>query len=156
MNAYWQQLNERERLAIGTCVVAVFIYILYLLVLAPLADAVHQKTRLRAEKQQTLRWMQQVRGQTLSANQPELLTNAELLSLLARQLKRPEFKPFAYQLQQIGSGDIQLTFENIPFNPFIKWLQKLNTTYAFSLKQFKAQRTNTEGVVSLSLILTAK
>jgi general secretion pathway protein M len=99
--------------------------------------------------------MREVRNQQKMTKGPESLNNTKLLTLLAKQLKSSEFSQFPYKLQQVGSGDIQLIFDNVAFTPFIKWLKKLNKDYAFSLIQFKANRTDTSGVVSLTLTISA-
>ncbi|WP_083852274.1 type II secretion system protein GspM [Legionella tunisiensis] len=63
---------------------------------------------------------------------------------------------FPYQLQQTGAGDIQLSYELVPFNHFLSWLWTLNNNYAIVLKQFSAERTPTAGVVKLQIVITAK
>ncbi|WP_229776950.1 type II secretion system protein GspM, partial [Alicyclobacillus cellulosilyticus] len=78
------------------------------------------------------------------------LTNTQLLSLLSRKLKNPLFQPFPYQLQQLSGGDIQLSFESVPFVMFMQWLRQLHQTYAFSIKQFNAQRLDASGLAKIS------
>lgn len=155
MKSYWQNLNERDRWALGAGVVIVSVYLLYLLVISPIITVLEQKSLQHVDKKQTLAWMTQVRGQQTAITRQKSLSNSQLLSLLATRLKNPEFRPFPYQLQQIGSGDIQLSFDAVPFIPFVKWLKQLNQSYAFSIKQFNAQRIDTVGLAKINLIISA-
>ncbi|WP_165475013.1 type II secretion system protein GspM [Legionella yabuuchiae] len=156
MKHYWQNLNERDRVALVLGIAAVIIYLMYLIIFSPLYTALEQKSLQHKEKRETLAWMKQIRGQKSQLKPQQPLTNTQLLSLLARKLKIPMFQPFPYQLQQLSAGDIQLSFESVPFILFIQWLKQLNQTYAFSIKQFNAQRIDTAGLAKVSLILSAK
>ncbi len=63
------------------------------------------------------------------------------------------FKHFSYQLQQTGVSDIQLVFEQVPFNPFMIWLWSFNEKYPISITQLSVDLTETPGVVKLTLII---
>lgn len=155
MKAYWDNLNERERwmLGFGGCCFALFL--LYMLLYAPLVNAVHTRTQQLHEKQETLEWMQQAYRQHKAVKTPSALSNSNLLSVLANQLKSTSFQKFPYQLQQTGTGDIQLSFEQVPYNAFVTWLWSVRQNYAFSIKQFNTERTGTPGVVKILVTFVA-
>lgn len=98
--------------------------------------------------------MKQVRMQKRSAKRKESVDNSQLLTILASQLKNNKTLKFPYQLQQTGSGDIQLTFDAVPFQNFIQWLAKINELYSINIKQFDVERTSTPGVTRLMIILS--
>ena len=150
---YWSNLNERERWILGSGVVFCVCYLFYLLVYAPLINAVHNKSQQLIENQETLVWMQQVHQQFKVKKKPQVLTSSKLLSVLAEKLNVTSFKHFPYQLQQTGVSDIQLVFEQVPFNPFIAWLYSLSEQYAISIKQLNIERTDTPGEVKLMLVI---
>lgn len=154
MKTYWDTLNLRERWMLGVGGVFCFFVLLYWLILAPLSNAVQDKSRQLIEKRDTLVWMQQVRHQRETAKAPLSLTSSKLLSVLAAQLKSTSFRRFPYQLQQTGSGDIQLTFDRVPYNALVTWLWSVNKRYAFTIKQFTAERTDTSGVVNAMVVIT--
>lgn len=155
MKTHWDNLNEREQKMLvlgGGCLV---VFLIYILLYAPLLGSVRDKTKQLAEKKDTLTWMQQAHQQRQSIKTPQTLSNSKLLSVLAEQLKSTSFRTFPYQLQQTGSGDIQLSFEQVPYNAFVAWLWSLKQTYAFSVKQFNAQRTDRSGVVKVAVTFVA-
>ncbi|AHE66507.1 type II secretion system protein GspM [Legionella oakridgensis] len=156
MKTYWDNLNDRERWMLGVGVVSCFFYLFYLLFYAPLVNAVKERTQQVAEKKETLVWMQQVRRQYKVSKAPNTLSHTELLTLLAKQLNHPSFQQFPYQLQQTGAEDIQLSFERVPFNVFLNWLWSLNKRYAILIKQFNVERSDTQGVVKLQVVIAAK
>ena len=52
MRAYWESLNNRERLMLSVGVVCLVCYLLYAFIYAPLTKAVHEKTNQLVEKQE--------------------------------------------------------------------------------------------------------
>nr|WP_242597687.1 GspM family type II secretion system protein LspM [Legionella pneumophila] len=134
--------------------VSLFIYGYYLLLYAPLSNQVNQKSTQLIEKTETLEWMKQVRMQKRSAKRKESVDNSQLLTILASQLKNNKTLNFPYQLQQTGSGDVQLTFDAVPFQNFIQWLAKINEVYSINIKQFDVEKTSIPGVTRLMIILS--
>lgn len=153
---YWNNLNERERWLTSIGSVTALIYLFYLLIYSPLSTSVSDKSKQLIEKQQTLAWMQQVRQLPLNKKTKRSISNTKLLAIIGNQLNEKSFRPFPYQLQQTGSGDIQLSFERVPYKQFLLWLWTLNNDYAITLKQFTADRSDTAGVVKLLTVITAK
>lgn len=156
VKAYWISLNERERWILGLGVIFCVVYLFYLLIYSPLANAVHNKSQQFLEKQETLVWMQQVRQQYKNKKAPQVLTSSKLLTVLADQLNATSFKRFPYQLQQTGVSDIQLIFDQVPYNGFITWLWSINEKYTISIKQLNIERTDTPGVVKLVLVIATQ
>jgi len=155
MKHYFNSLNERERwMVIGTAL-CVFIYVYYLFLYSPLSNHVTLKSTQLIEKTKTLAWMKTVRPSTHSPQTRQTVDNSQLLSLLASKLKEDSTLKFPYQLQQTGSGDIQLTFDEVPFKAFIRWFAKINERYAITIKQFDAEQSKTPGVIRLMIILSA-
>lgn len=155
LRAYWTNLNERERLILGLGIIFCTFYLFYLLIYSPLTTAVRSRSQQLLEKQETLVWMQQVRHQQKNKKSPEVLTSSKLLAVMAAQLNSTSFKQFPYQLQQTGVSDIQLVFDRVPYNAFIGWLWSMSEKYTVSIKQLSIERTDTPGVVKLSLVIAA-
>ncbi|MFO2503426.1 GspM family type II secretion system protein LspM [Legionella pneumophila serogroup 1] len=154
MKTYLNTLNDREKWMVIVAGVSLFIYGYYLLLYAPLSNQVNQKSTQLIEKTETLEWMKQVRMQKRSAKRKESVDNSQLLTILASQLKNNKTLKFPYQLQQTGSGDVQLTFDEVPFQNFIQWLAKINEVYSINIKQFDVEKTSTPGVTRLMIILS--
>ena len=156
MKAYLSNLNERERWIVILGAVALCFFVFYWLVYAPLMASIAEQSLQIKAKQTTLDWMQTVRSQHTSTEKPQSLSNSQLLTLLANQLRSTSFKGFTYQIQQMGSGDIQLSYEQVPFNVFITWFWELNKKYTIHMKQFSAEHTATPGLAKILLVLSAE
>jgi general secretion pathway protein M len=155
VKSYLNSLNEREKwMVIGTAF-CVILYVYYLFLYSPLSHQVTQKSTQLVEKKSTLQWMQKIKQQKPANQTKQVVDNSQLLTALATQLKNDATLKFPYQLQQTGSGDIQLTFDMVPFNQFLTWLEKINKRYAITIKQFEADRTKTAGVSRLMIIISA-
>ncbi|MCX7117056.1 MAG: type II secretion system protein M [Legionellales bacterium] len=153
MKTYWDQLNERERWALGIGVVITVLYVFYLWIYAPLTRAVAYQQQQLLIKQETLIWMQKARLQFQPKKVVKTVSSSQLLTILAIQLNATSFKSYAYQLQQTGSHDIQLSFDKVPYNEFLLWLHKLSETYAVTIKQMTIQGANAPGLVKLLVVL---
>jgi general secretion pathway protein M len=153
MNAYWAQLNERERwmVVIGGIVCGVLLF--YMLLIAPLKQSVVEKKQQLLEKQDTLAWISQAQSQHQHKQSPKILSSSNLLTVLAQQLNASLFRQWPYQLQQNGVGDIELSFDAVPYNQWLNWLWSVRQTYQFSIQQLNVERTKLPGVVKLSIII---
>lgn len=136
-------------------VLCVFIYGFYLLLYSPLNTGINQKSSQLIEKTETLEWMKKIRQKGTSSKAKQTVDNSQLLTLLATQLKNNNTLKFPYQLQQTGSGEIQLNFDEVPFQLFMKWLAKINEKYSMTIKQLEADRSTTPGVTRLMIIISA-
>ncbi|KTD11766.1 general secretion pathway protein [Legionella gratiana] len=155
MKSYLSTLNEREKwMLVGTALFLI-LYVYYLFLYTPLNNQVNQKSAQLIDKMNTLQWMKKIRQQNRTTQTKQIVNNSQLLTALATQLKNDPTLKFPYQLQQTGSGDIQLTFDAVAFNLFIAWLEKINQKYAITVKQFEAERTKTSGVTRLMILISS-
>lgn len=155
MKNYLSTLNEREKWMVVATALCLVAYCYYLLLYVPLSNKVTQKSAQLIEKIETLTWMQKIKQQGHSSKTKQTVDNSQLLTLLATQLKDNSTLKFPYQLQQTGTGDIQLTFDAVPMKLFIMWLAKINERYTITIKQFDIEHTETPGVTKLMIIISA-
>lgn len=154
MKGYLTSLNERDKWLLFAGVVVVVFYLYYLLLYSPLSNAVDLKTKQLIEKTQTLDWMKSIQHQAKTTKPKQAITDNQLLTLLDTQLKDNKSLNFPYQIQQTGSGDIQLSFNEVPFLLFVSWLSNLNENYTIHVIQFNVEPTTSAGVVKLMIILS--
>lgn len=154
--SYWNNLNDRERMLAVVGGVLALAYLLYLLVFSPLDRAVVNHKQDLTEKIETLDWLQTVDSPSEHQKSQRVLSNAQLLAQIGSQLAKSSFKQSSYQLQQTSAGEIQLSFEKVPFNPFLTWFWSLSNDYAMTIKQLSVEKTETPGVVKLLLNLEAR
>jgi len=152
---FWAQLSERDRIMLSIGAVILFIYLFYALLYAPLSHSKKQHQQQLLEDKATLAWMKQVKSQAHPEQKlAEKVSSAQLLTLLSDHLQKTNFKNYPYQLQQSGTSDILLSYEDVPYNQFILWLSAVSREYVFSIKQLQIQKKDKEGVVKVNLFLS--
>ncbi len=155
MKAYWHSLNEREKWMVILAALCLGIYAYYLFLYAPLSTQIDQKQQLLTEKIATLDWMEKVKQRHATTTKKKQIDNSELLTILATQLKANRSFKEGYQLQQTNTGEVQISFNEVPFNGLMQWLTALNEQYNLTIKQFESSSSTTPGVVKLMLIISA-
>lgn len=155
MRNYWNTLNERERWMLIIAGLCLSIYLFYSFIYAPLKNSLAAKSAQLVEKKDTLIWMQQAKAAKHSVATRKNLNNRQLLTLLSDQLKTGHLQKYAHQMEQTSAGDVQLSFNEVPFQTLLTWLENLSKTYVISVKQLNAERTETRGVVKLTLVVSA-
>lgn len=155
MIAYWQNLNERERALVLLGGIFCGIYLLYLLIISPINNAIKNRNELLTEKIEIYNWLY-AKEQNVAKPNFTKITNTKLLSILSAKLKVTNLQNFPFHLEQTSGGLVQLNFDKVPFTEFMKFLWLLSQKYAFSVKELRADRLPTEGLVKLTVTLEAR
>lgn len=153
MNNYFENLNQREQNLVFFGAIFLGLYLIYALIVSPLIDTRKTKENELLDKYNTLVWMREAK-KNFKLDVKKSLSNHELLSSLASELKIGALNKFNYQLKQNANGDIELLFEKVPFNIFINWLFNFNKKFNINVKQLSIQKTDVQGVVKLSLVIS--
>ena len=152
MKAQWQQFNEREQIAVVGAALCLIFYLFYALLFSPLTTAVANARKQWQEKNNTLIWMRHAQQNYSQAKSPQKIAAGNLLSLLTQVLKQASFHRFPYQMAQTASGEIQLSFDEVPYNAFMEWLKDQSTRYTLTIKNLDVSKTTVSGVVKVSVI----
>ncbi|MDF1684882.1 MAG: type II secretion system protein GspM [Legionellaceae bacterium] len=150
----WLQLDHRERYLLlwgGVCLGLYLAYAGY----ASLIESVVANTQQLAEKKETLAWIKQAETQIKSQQTGSvMLDKSKGLTVLSQQLKGASFHAFAYQLQQLNDDELQLSFDRVPYQACLTWLASMSKKYNISIKEFHMDRTDTQGLVKWTVIIT--
>lgn len=150
----WHQQSDRDKriLIIGSIVV--FFYLFYALCYAPLSSRVADYQQQLHEDKVTLAWLKSVRSLARPKQKiAQKLPSNKLLTMMSDALRQTGFKSYTYQLQQVGEHDIQLTYDAVPYNFFLRWLSDFSKQYQFLMKQFHVEQTEKAGIVKVTLLI---
>jgi general secretion pathway protein M len=154
IGVFWSQLSDRDRSMLLVGGIVCFFYLFYALMYAPLSHSKLQHQQQLLEDKATLTWMKQVKSQAHPERKSaEKVSSAQLLTLLSDNLQKTNFKSYSYQLQQSGTNEILLSYEEVPYNQFMAWLSAVSREYVFLIKQLQIQRKDKHGVVKVSLFI---
>ena len=149
---YLAQLNTREQRLVIITSILVVLSVLYFMIYEPLTTAQSEATKQLIEKKETLAWMTQVKHQAGKSSQQSIGDTSQLLSILTKQLSDSNLKHFPYQLQQSSGGQVELSYEKVPFNLFIEWLLTFQSQYAIHIDRLSAAKGEQEGLVKLTIV----
>ena len=159
MNALMQwfnRYNRREQLLLTAAAGLLVIYLLYVLVWAPLAESQQTLALQNQRAQETL-----VNVQALAARYRQLegagsqrragtdLSLSQIIdqTVAANQLSLKRYQPSS-------DGDAQVRFENMPFNNLLAWLNQMESEYGLVVKDLAISPGSAAGVVNLSVRLS--
>ena len=148
----WKELSERDRYVAIFGILLLTVYLLYVLIYAPLFNAIESNHNKLFTQRDTLEWMSNVpRGKLM--NQAHVTkSSTQILAIMSQQLANSVFKADHYQLQQLGNNDLQLSFDQVPYNKFIEWLWTFTEKNHLSIRQFNVEKTKLVGAVKLQVI----
>lgn len=161
MKDWFNGLDSREQLMVGVAAVVVVLFLLYLLVWAPL-DNGHEtlKTKVAAQRE-TVVWMEQS-AQTLQQLKRTRgpgargLGGKSLLAMADSTARSNGLGPALRRVEPEGSRNVRVWLENAPFDQVVKWLGTLHTTYGISTDSASLERVaETAGRVNARLSLQA-
>lgn len=153
MTKYWQKFNDcnnREKLLIIIALSVGVYFIIYSLFYLSFINYIQAKENQLQEKQQILAWMKTINLST-TEKKKESINAEKLLAVITRDLKVETFNKFAYNLQQLGDSEIQLSFKKVPFNYLLSWLWHLNQTYSLVIAKMNIHKTDREGLVKITI-----
>ncbi len=154
MKAFWDNLNRRDQLALLILGSVLAVYLLWLLLIRPVGNAVEQE-RLRAVAAQESLGRVQVMAAKLKAyrtgaqeSQAPTTTLADVVnrSLQANQLSMSGFTPSR-------DAEARLRLENVSFNQLLAWLYQLETEYRINVMELTVNPSRDPGIVSVNVRL---
>jgi general secretion pathway protein M len=156
--SWWENLADRERhiVAIGCMVVGILF--IYTAIWSPLSDAVVDRKIQVTTHRQLLRYLQHA-SQTISQLKTQGVVvdakgNIDLLSLAEQTLSQQDLSAYLKQVQQPQQNQIALTFENVPFDKLMQWLQMMTSQHGILISQLTATRLPIVGTANVQMTLS--
>ncbi len=148
MNSWLNSLSTRERILVVYGSVAVFLVLLWLLVLKPLYDNKIKLDKTIIQQKKTLANMQtqsieikQLQQQT--TNQPKNTSSQNPQQLIERSLQTWRLKTVLERMQSQGSG-VRLILKNANADRVMRFLHELETTHSLSISNMAIDSDNKE------------
>lgn len=147
-----QQLSLRDQGMLALLAGALALYVLYQVVLHPLAAANQRLENQNASAQKSLaavtqmaaelRSLQQV-GMQGEADQSENLTQLIDRTVAANNLRMSRFQPGS-------SGDVQVRLDNMAFDQVLRWLNELESAQGVTIRELVIAPGSAPGLVNVS------
>lgn|SRR3990167_4930716 len=158
IKTWWFGLSDRERrlLTIGGIFLGLFLF--YVLVWSPLSSLVSTyHTRVTTE-QSLLLYLQsaqeKIRDYEARGIHVSDVGQKDLLTTIEQSAAQHQLSAFLKQVEQPESHHIQLTFEKVPFDQCMEWLQELSMNSGIRVVTLSADRLTTPiGTANLKIML---
>lgn len=152
LRAWWSALAPREQKIVGAGGFALALILLYLALWEPLGKARHSRERELAEARALATQIE-----TLGANRgaaPAAVTGAgqSLLTVVDQSAKASTLKPWS-TLKPDGDSTVRISFEDIPFDKLVRWLNDLQVRYGVRVDNADIDRQATPGLVNARVTL---
>ena len=155
---WWDNLHERERKIVLFGAIALIIVLVYLIIWSPLSDAVAQRKKAVHSQQALLHYLhgasveiQTLKAQGISTSISPAQT--DLLTLVEQSASSQQLSTYLKQVEQPQPNQISLTFDNVPFDNLLRWLEMLSTTHGVNVIQMNATRLGTPGLANVTMTL---
>jgi general secretion pathway protein M len=156
---WWSGLQDRERwvLMIGGFFLTMFV--LYSAIVGPLLSTVSDYRRQVTNARTLLAFMQKTSEKimTLQAQGIHISTapvSSNLLTLVEQSATQHQLSVYLKEVKQVDHTQVSLTFEKVPFDACMRWLQLLLTNDGVKMVSFTATRLPTLGTAQVQVTLS--
>ncbi len=149
-----EKLSERDRLAliIGGIVGGLLLY--YFLILSPLHDKNDKLAESNQQTRELVDWMKNAKSQLIHLREQTKNTTSSstsLLSAIEQSVKRNRLEAAAGDIKQLESNRVQVSFAQVDFVSFMRWVEDLQSATACKIEKATIQKTDKPGVVHVDM-----
>lgn len=157
MKEWFLSLTAREQTMVQYAGIAVTIFIVYLLIINPIASNYSKNKKNVATATETLSWMKSAAlevkqlGGGVSSNRPK--GKQFTLSMVDSSAKKAGLGSVMKRVQPEGDLGVRVWFENAPFDELIKWLSTIESKNGLSVNEINIEETESTGLVNVRVFL---
>jgi general secretion pathway protein M len=156
--SWWENLADRERQIASVGAMFVGILVMYALIWSPLSDVVADRKMQVTTHRQVLQYLQHA-SQTIAQLKAQGVVvdaqgNIDLLSLVEQTLSQQGLSTYLKQVQQPQQKQVNLIFENVPFDKLMQWLQMM-MQHGVDVQHFSATKLPAAGTAAVNMTLVS-
>jgi general secretion pathway protein M len=150
--AFYDQLGERDRLALRLLGLFGGVLCLYLMLIAPLAEHGNRAARRLDDERALLAWLRSHEAEAGNAPGGATAARSEPLATLVNKTA-DENGVSIRRYEPAGEDGVRLWLEGASFNAVVKWLFLLEGSHGIRAEEFSIERESSPGLVSVRLTL---
>lgn len=154
---WWYERSQREQILVSMGTILIIILLVYILVWKPLTSNISLMRQNIQDQTALLSWLDtasskiqqyQTAGYTKkqSSSQP-------ILVLVEQSLMQSKLSQYVANTEQKSDNEIVISLKNTPFDRAVDWLEMLWKRDNVIVKSMGATKTNTMGIVNLTVTL---
>ena len=150
---WYNGLEENEQKIVVFAGVFFSVVILFFGLIKPVNDKVSKLGMSVKTKQETIaQWRKDLPKIMSSRGQVSSSGSQKLSSVVTSSTRR--FNLRVSRVQEKGVNEIQVWFDNVPFNDFARWVADLNNRYKVSVASVNVRSKDRNGISSIDVKLT--
>lgn len=162
IKTWWTHLNLREQRLYTAGGIFLILLLLYLIIISPIRSGLVTRTENITAQKELLTWMQTHVPELITlrngGNNRETISAGDLLSSVETSLQQSQLSNLVTTLQknpdETNQESIQLKFNKVGFDHFMKWLVNFWQTYNIDINQISVIRTPEKGMIQITLSLS--
>lgn len=162
IKTWWTHLSLREQRILMAGGIFLILLLIYLIIIQPISTALNNQINNIDAQKKLLSWMQtsvpELKTLRKAGSTRQAIPAGGLLSFVEQSLKQSQLSEAVSALEknpdETNYESIQLKFDKVSFDRFMTWLTTFWQTYDINISQFSVIRTQTSGVVQVSLSLS--
>lgn len=157
ITAWLDSKEPRERLILIAGAILLCLFLIYSLVVQPLASGLDKREQLLEEQRETLAWMKKSAEEIkmlkrFSSSRQGTGSKQSLLSTVDRTAKTVLPREVIRRVEPQGNNQVQLWVEKAPFDPLLLWISTLQQRYAITVSSISIDRKE-QGIVNARISL---
>ena len=153
----WENLQERERRAVIWGGMLVGIVFFYGVLWSPLSDAVFDRKEQLQSQINLLHFLRQASKRVDELKSSGIQINAvsqeNVLSVVEQTVSQQKLSVFLKQVSQPQDNQVMLTFEKVPLDKLMGWVQLVSLTQGIRVLSLSALRTPEAGTADVKMVL---
>lgn len=158
MKEWFSGLTLREQTMVKVAGLVAAIFMLYLVVIAPISSNYSKNKKNVAAATATLEWMRSaaeevksLHGGGLTSERPQ--GKQLVLSVVDRSVRKAGLASVMKRVQPEGDSGVRVWFENAAFDELIKWLATVESEHGLSVNEINIEQTELTGLVNVRVFL---
>ena len=154
--SFYSQLSPRDQKALIWGGVLMLVFLLYAMVWEPLTEKNEQlQSRIKQHQgnhqqlNQIVTRYNKLKKQASPANKP---MQGSLFAMVDKTSQQQNIKKAIKKMTPVGDAKVNIRFEGVEFNAFIKWLVGISKDYGISVERINAQRDEA-GKADIQLVI---
>ncbi len=151
----WEEMNQREQLAVSILGMTLIFALFFLLLVMPLIKGREQAKNLYESRQEELAWMQGVAPQLIGKSNKEPLQNSQSMMNTVNKAAA-SFQLTLNRVQPEGDTKLRVWLEKVPFNGLMSWLNDLQLSNGIVASSVSIEADSSPGLVSAKVVLQSQ
>ena len=158
MKEWFLSLSQREKVMVQLATAVVLVFLVYLIILEPLASSYSSSKQNVVLAEKSLEWMKtaaqeikQLRGNGAVAERPN--DKQSVLSLVDSSVRKAGLAAVMKRVQPEGDSGVRVWFENAIFDEIVHWLATIESEHGLLVNEINIEQAEATGLVHVRVFL---